>query len=128
MSELLEYELGFELDDFDTLPEMCGEDGVCYYNKEHCFYSCRTDAKEDWWNKETLDIELDCPFCKSSVGGFYDKTKPHVKHWMGKHLALFHAMDVERFILMREQEEEYGSTRMAENPDLYDEEYYGFYC
>lgn len=121
-------QLGFEFNDF-TIYDGFNGSGFCYFNEEgNSFYTCNVKDAGEWWNEESMDLTLNCPFCESTVGGFYDKDRPYVKHWMGKHLAIFHPIEVEQTILKQEQEEEYGSTKMAESPDLYDEEYYGFYC
>lgn len=104
--------LGFDLEPFIVYDGF--DEGFMYYDdKGNCFYTVPEAEKSDWWNAETMEIQLDCPFCDSSVGGFF---KTHdatfVKKWMGKHLALNHRIEVEKYLIAEEQREEYA----------------GFYC
>ena len=109
MKSIKENRLGFKFDGFE-LYDGFDDTGYCYFNEAGCsFYTCATETAEYWWNEESMDITLKCPFCEGvSVGGFHDKDRPFVKHWMGKHLALFHPTQVEQFHLRREAQEEYG--------------------
>ena len=105
----IEEQLGIEFPGFDILDGMVDGGGFCYYNdKGNCFYTCYTELTRDWWNEETMNIICECPFCDTSVGGFYDVDRPFVKHWMGLHLARNHRYDVERVLLAAEAQAEYA--------------------
>lgn len=105
--------LGFELPGFDTLDEFSkDEKGFCYYDEHsHSFYTCDRSDVDDWWNEQTMNLIIDCPYCESTVGGFHDHDRPYVKQWMGKHLALLHKIEVETDLLKKEQREEYHYHR-----------------
>ena len=103
-----EKKLGFPFDGFAVYDGF--DDGFMYYNShQSCFYTCPNVAQSDWWNAETMEITLNCPYCNASVGGFFVADTEWVKKWMGKHLAMNHEVEVERFLLKQEQQEEYAS-------------------
>lgn len=107
-----EKRLGFQFDPFEVYAGF--DEGFMYYDDHgNVFYTCPAADKSDWWNAETMEIQLDCPYCDASVGGFFkNQDATFVKKWMGKHLAINHELEVEKFILAEEQREEYA----------------GFYC
>lgn len=102
-----EKRLGFEFEHFNVYDGF--DDGFMYYDSHNnCFYTCPNASQSDWWNSETMEITLSCPYCNASVGGFFVADTTFVKKWMGKHLALNHCIEVEKFLLRLEQKEEYA--------------------
>lgn len=102
-----EKKLGFDFDPFICYDAF--DEGFMYYDDHgNVFYTVPDSRKEDWWNTETMEVQLDCPYCDTCVGGFFKTNdSTFIKRWMGKHLAINHQIEVEKFLLRREQEEEY---------------------
>ena len=102
-----EKRLGFPLDSFEIYEGF--DEGYMYHDTHgNCFYTCPTADQSDWWNAETMEITLNCPFCNASVGGFFAADSDFVKKWMGKHLAINHKVEVEKVLLKKEAKEEYA--------------------
>src|ERR1700761_3540884 len=99
----IDEQMGFEFPGFNILDGMVDGGGFCYYNDAgNCFYTCYTDLTTEWWNEESMEIICECPFCNTSVGGFYPEDRPFVKMYMGSHLARLHKLQVEQALLKEE--------------------------
>lgn len=91
----------FQVPNFDIFAE---DSFVCYNNKNHCFYVDK-EPLDEWW--DSMVVKFKCPYCPAIVGAITKEDIPYSKHWMGKHLAIWHQHNVEEFLLQKEQKEEY---------------------
>lgn len=102
----------------DEMIEWDYGEGLAYYAYQSSKYYCVENRPvSDWF--DFMELVLPCPFCAATIGAPDKEDVESVKDWMGKHLAKFHEIEVEKYLLGKEQSDEYTHVEGSAKPNRF---------